>query len=92
MGRFTAEPTHHPIAWLLMPAGLLLIATAFTSAEGSSSVVFLALGLGLAADGVAEVLPTGQMTAVAGLRTVSLAAFCVAFVTALLRIVLRLFS
>ena len=90
MRRFTAEPTRHPIAWLLMPAGLLLIVSAFTSAEGSSSLVFLALGLGLAADGVAEVLPTRQMTAVVGLRIVSVAAFCVAFVTAIIRIVLRL--
>jgi hypothetical protein len=84
MRRFTAEPTHHPIAWLLMPAGLLLIVTSFTSSEGSSSLVFLALGLGLAADGWAEVLPTRRMKAVVGLRIVSIAALCVAFVTALL--------
>jgi hypothetical protein len=90
MRRFTAEPTHHPIAWLLMPAGLLLIVSAFTLAEGSSSLVFLALGLAFAADGVAEVLPTRQGTAVVGLRIVSIAAFCVAFVTAVLRIASRL--
>ena len=90
MRRFTAEPTHHPIAWLLMPAGILLIVSAFTSSEGSSSLVFLALGLGLAADGLAEVLPSRQMTAVVGLRIVSVAAFCVAFVTTLLRIFIRL--
>ena len=90
MRRFTAEPIHHPIAWLLMPAGLLLIVSAFTSASGSSSLVFLALGLGLAADGLAEVLPSRQMTAVVGLRIVSFAAFLVAFVTALLRILTRL--
>lgn len=90
MRRFTAEPTHHPIAWLLMPAGIMLIVSAFTSAEGSSSLVFLALGLGLAADGLAEVLPSRQMTAVVGLRIVSVAAFFVAFVTALLRIFIRL--
>ncbi len=90
MRRFTAEPTHHPIAWLLMPAGLLLVVSAFTSAEGSSSLVFLALGLGLATDGLAEVLPTRQLRAVVGLRILSLAACCVAFVTALLRLVLRL--
>ena len=90
MRRFTAEPTHHPIAWLLMPAGLLLIVSAFTIAEGTSSLVFLALGLGLAADGLAEVLPTSQLRTVVGLRIVSLAAFCIAFVTALLRIVSRI--
>ena len=90
MRRFTAEPTHHPIAWLLMPAGLLLMVSAFTSAEGTSSLVFLALGLGLAVDGVAEVLPARQLRAVVGLRIVRLAACCVAFVTAVLRIVSRL--
>jgi hypothetical protein len=90
MRRFTVEPTHHPIAWLLMPAGLLLMVSAFTSAEGSSSLVFLALGLGLAADGVAEVLPARQLRAVVGLRIVSLAACSLAFVTAVLRIVSRL--
>lgn len=90
MRRFTSEPTNHPIAWLLMPAGLLLVVSAFTSAEGTSSLVFLALGLGLAADGLAEVLPTRQLGAVVGLRIVSLAAFCIAFVTAVLRIVSRI--
>jgi hypothetical protein len=90
MRRLTTEPTHHPIAWLLMPVGLLLMVSAFTSAEGSSSLVFLVLGLGLAAAGLAEVLPTRQLGAVVGLRILSLAAFSVAFVTALLRIVLRL--
>jgi hypothetical protein len=64
--------------------------SAFTSAEGTSSLVFLALGLGLAVDGVAEVLPARQLRAVVGLRIVSLAACCVAFVTAVLRIVSRL--
>lgn len=90
MRRLTAEPTHQPIAWLLMPAGLLLIVFAFTSAEGSSSLVFLALGLGIAADGLAEVLPTRQLGAVVGLRILSLAACSVAFVTAVLRIIMRL--
>jgi hypothetical protein len=90
MQRFTAEPTHHPIAWLLMPAGLLLIVVALVYAEGTSSLVYLALGVGLAADGVAEVLPTRQLRAVVGLRIVSLAACCVAFVTAVLRIASRL--
>lgn len=90
MRRFTAEPTHHPIAWLLLPVGLLAMVSAFTSAEGSLRLMFLALGLGLAADGLAEVMPTRQLTAAAGLRIVSLAAFCVAFVTALLRLALRL--
>ena len=90
MQRFAAEPTHHPIAWLLMPAGLLLIVSAFTFAEGSSSLVYLALGLGLATDGLAEVLPTRQLRAGVGLRIVSLAACCVAFVTALLRLASRL--
>lgn len=89
MRRFTAEPSHHPIAWLLMPAGLLLVVSAFTSADGSSSLVFLALGLGLVTDGLAEVLPTRQLKAVVGLRIVSAAAFCVALVTTLLRFVLR---
>jgi len=90
MRRFTAEPSHHPIAWLLMPAGLLVMVSAFTSSEGSSSLVFLALGLGLVTDGLAEVLPTRQRKAILGLRIVSLTAFCVAFVTVLLRLVLRL--
>ena len=73
-----------------MPAGLLLIVSAFTSVEGSSSLVFLALGLGLAADGLAEVLPSRQIAAVVGLRIVSVAAFFVAFATALVRIFIRL--
>ncbi len=90
MRRFTAEPTHHPIAWLLMPVGLLLVVSAFTSAEGSSSLVFLALGLGIAADGLAEILPAHQLGAVVSLRILSLAACCVALVTALLRIGFRL--
>lgn len=90
MRRFTAEPSHHPIAWLLMPAGLLVMLSGFTSAEGSSSLVFLALGLGLATDGLAEVMPARQLRAVVGLRIVSLAACCVAFVTVLLRLVSRL--
>lgn len=90
MRRFTAEPTRHPLAWLLMPAGVLMVVSAFTSAEGSSSLAFLALGVGLATDGLAEVLPTRQLKVVVVLRVVSVAALCVAFVTALLRLVLRL--
>lgn len=92
MRRITAEPSHHPIAWLLMPGGLLMIVLALIPWEGSSSLMFLVLGLGLATDGLAEVLPTRQLKVVVILRVVSVAAFCVAFVTALLRLVLRLFS
>ena len=86
MRRFTAEPTHHPIAWFLLPAGLLVVVSAFTSAEGSLSLMFLALGLGLGMDGLAEVLPTRQRNAAAVLRIASVVAFCVAFVTAVLRV------
>ena len=90
MRRLTAEPTRHPIAWLLLPGGLLLMVSAFTSAEGSSSLVFLALGLGLATDGLAEVLPSRMLGVAAGLRVLSLAAFCVAFLTTLIRLFSRL--
>ena len=87
MRRFTAEPSHHPIAWLLMPGGLLIMVLALIPWEGSSSLMFLALGLGLATDGLAEVLPTRQLRVIVGLRIVSLAAICVAFVTVLVRLV-----
>ena len=90
MRRLTAEPTHHPVAWLLLPGGLLLMVSAFTSAEGSLRTVFLALGLGLAADGLAEVLPTRLLGVAAGLRILSLAAFCVAFLAVLIRLFSRL--
>jgi len=73
-----------------MPAGLLVMVSGFTSEEGSSSLAFLALGLGLATDGLAEVLPTRQRTAVVSLRIVSAAALCVALVTTLLRLASRL--
>ena len=87
MRRFTAEPSHHPIAWLVLPAGLLIVVSAFTSAQDSLSLMFLTLGLGLTADGLAEVLPVRQRGAAAVLRIASLIALCVAFVTALVRLV-----